>query len=468
MKPFMDDDFLLQTETAKRLYHEHASKMPIFDYHCHISPQEIAEDRRFNNLAEIWLHGDHYKWRAMRTNGVDEKYCTGNASDWEKFQKWAETAPYAMRNPLYHWTHLELRNPFGITTQLNPASAREIWDTCNSLLNTKEFSCRGIIRKANVKVICTTDDPVDSLEYHRSIKESGFEVKVIPAWRPDKAMAIEDPKVFNAYVSLLEAASGISIGSFDQFMEAIEKRHHFFHENGCRLSDHGLETIYAEDYTVAEIKVIFDHVRSGKTPSPAELLKFKSAMLYEFAVMDHKRNWTQQYHLGAMRNNNTRMFEIVGADKGFDSIGDYPAATALSKFMNRLDYNHKLTRTILYNLNPGDNAMMATMIGNFQDGTEAGKIQWGSGWWFLDQKDGMINQINALSNLGLLSRFIGMLTDSRSFLSYSRHEYFRRILCNLIGNDVENGEIPADMEFLGQMIENISYNNAEKYFRFDV
>ena len=468
MKPFMDDDFLLQTETAKRLYHEHASKMPIFDYHCHISPQEIAEDRRFNNLAEIWLHGDHYKWRAMRTNGVDEKYCTGNASDWEKFQKWAETAPYAMRNPLYHWTHLELRNPFGITTQLNPASAREIWDTCNSLLHTKEFSCRGIIRKANVKVICTTDDPVDSLEYHRSIKESGFEVKVIPAWRPDKAMAIEDPKVFNAYVSLLEATSGISIGSFDQFIEAIEKRHHFFHENGCRLSDHGLETIYAEDYTVAEIKVIFDHVRSGKTPSPAELLKFKSAMLYEFAVMDHKRNWTQQYHLGAMRNNNTRMFEIVGADKGFDSIGDYPAATALSKFMNRLDYNHKLTRTILYNLNPGDNAMMATMIGNFQDGTEAGKIQWGSGWWFLDQKDGMINQINALSNLGLLSRFIGMLTDSRSFLSYSRHEYFRRILCNLIGNDVENGEIPADMEFLGQMIENISYNNAEKYFRFDV
>lgn len=468
MKPFMDDDFLLQTETAKRLYHEHASKMPIFDYHCHISPQEIAEDRRFNNLAEIWLHGDHYKWRAMRTNGVDEKYCTGNASDWEKFQKWAETAPYAMRNPLYHWTHLELRNPFGINTQLNPASARQIWDTCNSLLNTKDFSCRGIIRKANVKVICTTDDPVDSLEYHRSIKESGFEVKVIPAWRPDKAMTIEDPKVFNAYVGLLEAASGISIGSFEQFMEAIEKRHFFFHENGCRLSDHGLETIYAEDYTVAEIKVIFDHVRNGKKPSSEELLKFKSAMLYEFGVMDHKRNWTQQYHLGAMRNNNTRMFESVGADKGFDSIGDYPAATALSKFLNRLDYNNKLTRTILYNLNPGDNAMIATMIGNFQDGSEAGKIQWGSGWWFLDQKDGMINQLNALSNLGLLSRFIGMLTDSRSFLSYSRHEYFRRILCNLIGNDVENGEIPADMEFLGQMVENISYNNAEKYFRFGV
>jgi glucuronate isomerase len=335
-------------------------------------------------------------------------------------------------------------------------------------LSTKDFSCRGIIRKANVKVICTTDDPVDSLEYHRSIKASGFEVKVIPAWRPDKAMAIEDPKTFNVYVGLLEAASGILIGSFDQFMEAIEKRHLFFQENGCRLSDHGLETIYAEDYTTAEIKDIFDHVRNGKAPSTEELLKFKSAMLYEFAVMDHKRNWTQQYHLGAMRNNNTRMFESVGADKGFDSIGDYPAATALSKFLNRLDYNHKLTRTILYNLNPGDNAMMATMIGNFQDGSEAGKIQWGSGWWFLDQKDGMINQLNALSNLGLLSRFVGMLTDSRSFLSYSRHEYFRRILCNLIGNDVENGEIPADMEFLGQMVENISYNNAEKYFRFGV
>jgi len=468
MKPFMDEDFLLQTETAQRLYHEYAAAMPIFDYHCHISPQEIAEDRRFNNLAEIWLHGDHYKWRAMRTNGVDEKYCTGNASDWEKFQKWAETAPYTMRNPLFHWTHLELRNPFAINTSLNPASARQIWDTCNALLHTKDFSCRGIIRKANVKVICTTDDPVDSLEYHRSIKASGFEVKVIPAWRPDKAMAIEDPKVFNAYVGQLEAASNISIASFDQFLAAIEKRHLFFHENGCRLSDHGLETIYATPYTTAEIIVIFDHIRVGQVPSADELLKFKSAMLYEFAVMDHSRNWTQQYHLGAMRNNNSRMFELVGADKGFDSIGDYPIATALSKFMNRLEYEKKLTRTILYNLNPGDNEMMATMIGNFQDGTEPGKIQWGSGWWFLDQKQGMTNQLNTLSSLGLLSRFVGMLTDSRSFLSYSRHEYFRRILCNLLGNDVENGELPADLEFLGQMVEDISYNNSERYFRFEL
>ena len=468
MKPFLDDDFLLQTETAQRLYHEYAEAMPIFDYHCHISPKEIAEDRKFNNLAEIWLHGDHYKWRAMRTNGVDEKYCTGDATDWEKFQKWAETAPYTMRNPLYHWTHLELRRPFGMHTILNPASARHIWESCNAQLHSKNFSCRGIIHKANVKVICTTDDPVDSLEYHRSIKASGFGTKVIPAWRPDKAMAIEDPKTFNEYVSLLEEASGISITSFDQFMEAIQKRHLFFHENGCRLSDHGLETIYAAAYTITEIKTIFSNIRAGKTQSSEDILKFKSAMLYEFAVMDHSRNWTQQYHLGAMRNNNTRMFETVGADKGFDSIGDYPVATALSKFLDRLEYEKKLTRTILYNLNPGDNEMMATMIGNFQDGSEPGKIQWGSGWWFLDQKDGMINQMNTLSNLGLLSRFVGMLTDSRSFLSYSRHEYFRRILCNLLGNDVENGELPSDIEFLGQMVEDISYNNAERYFRFEL
>jgi len=468
MKSFMDEDFLLQTDTARYLYHDFAEAMPIFDYHCHISPQEISEDRRFNNLSEIWLHGDHYKWRAMRTNGVDEKYCTGNASDWEKFQKWAETAPYTMRNPLYHWTHLELRHPFGIKTLLNPTTARQIWDECNSKLQSVDFSCRGIIRKANVNVICTTDDPVDTLEYHRNIRESGFEVKVIPAWRPDKAMAIEDPIAFNAYLNLMEAASDISIASFDHFMTALNKRHLYFHENGCRLSDHGLETIYAATYTSEEIKVIFNSLRSGKTVTAEEILKFKSAMLYEFAVMDHSRNWTQQFHLGAMRNNNTRIFESLGADKGFDSIGDYPVGTALSKFMNRLDYNQKLTRTILYNLNPADNDLMATMIGNFQDGMTPGKIQWGSGWWFLDQKDGITNQLNTLSNMGLLSRFVGMLTDSRSFLSYSRHEYFRRILCNLIGKDVENGEIPEDMVFLGKMVQDISYNNASSYFDFGV
>ena len=466
MKTFMDADFLLQTETARVLYHQYASPMPVFDYHCHISPQEIAEDRSFNNLSEIWLHGDHYKWRAMRTNGVEERYRTGDASDWEKFEKWAETAPYTMRNPLYHWTHLELRKPFGINSLLSPSSARPIWDRCNELLQQDDFSCRGIIRKANVRLICTTDDPIDSLEYHRKIKKSGFEVKVIPAWRPDKAMAVEDPEAFNAYLNLLEAASGVSITSFEHFMEALENRHQFFHENGCRLSDHGLETIYASDYTVDEIKRIFALLRNGGTPVTVDILKFKSAMLYEFAVMDHSRNWTQQYHLGAMRNNNSRMFKTIGADKGFDSIGDYPVATLLSKFLNRLDQDQKLTRTILYNLNPGDNEVMATMIGNFQDGITPGKIQWGSGWWFLDQKDGMISQINTLSSLGLLSRFIGMLTDSRSFLSYSRHEYFRRILCNLIGNDVANGEIPNDLAFLGKMVQDISYNNAYNYFGF--
>ena len=466
MKPFMDDDFLLETPTAKQLYHGYAKVMPIFDYHCHISPKEIAEDRRFHNLSEIWLHGDHYKWRAMRANGINEKYCTGDASDWEKFEKWAETAPYVIRNPLYHWTHLELKNPFGIADELSPKTAKKIWDTANELLSKEDFSCRGIIKKANVKVICTTDDPVDSLQYHRSIKESGFDVKVIPAWRPDKAMAIEEPKVYNSYLKLLEAASGISISTFNDLLDALENRHLFFHENGCRLSDHGLETMYAVDYTHEEIKSIFDLVRSGFTPSAEDILKFKSAMLYEFAALDFSRNWTQQFHIGALRNTNKRMFESVGADKGFDSIGDFPVAQSMAKFLDHLEYAKKLSRTILYNLNPADNDVMATMIGNYQDGSEPGKIQWGSGWWFLDQKDGMIKQMNTLSNMGLLSRFVGMLTDSRSFLSYSRHEYFRRILCNLIGNDVENGEIPANMDFLGLVVQDISYNNAEKYFKF--
>ncbi|MCX6227889.1 MAG: glucuronate isomerase [Bacteroidia bacterium] len=468
MKPFMDDDFLLQSDFAKQLYHDYAAKMPLFDYHCHISPQEIAEDRRFNNLSEIWLHGDHYKWRAMRTNGVAEHYCTGEASDWEKFQKWAETAPHTMRNPLYHWTHLELRKPFGIKTLLSPTTAKQIWDDCNQLLNQPDFSCRGIIQKANVKVICTTDDPIDDLRYHQSIQKDGFEVKVIPAWRPDKAMAIEDSKSFNAYIDQLEQVLASTIRTFDELMGALENRHHYFHQNGCRLSDHGLETIYAQDYTIAEIRKIFSNVRAGKSASFEEILLFKSAMLYEFAVMDHSRNWTQQYHLGALRNNNLRMNATVGPDKGFDSIGDFSMAAALTKFLGKLDFEGKLTRTILYNLNPSDNEMMATMIGNFQDGVTPGKIQWGSGWWFLDQKEGMTAQINALSNMGLLSRFVGMLTDSRSFLSYSRHEYFRRILCNLIGHDVVNGELPADVKFLGSMVQDISFNNAERYFDFGV
>lgn len=466
MKQFMGDDFLLQTETAQVLYHRHAAKMPIFDYHCHLNPKDIAEDRQFKNMTEIWLTGDHYKWRALRTNGVDEKYITGDASDWEKFEKWAETMPYTLRNPLYHWSHLELRRFFGIDEVFGPKNARKIYDLCNEKLATPEYSCRNIIRKANVHTICTTDDPIDSLEYHRQIKASGFEVAVLPAWRPDRAMMVETPISYNQYINQLASVCGMEINTFSDLMTALDKRHQFFHENGCRLSDHGLDTAYAEEYTSDEIDALFIKVRVGYRLTSREILKFKSCMLHEFGVMDHSRGWTQQFHIGPLRNTNTRMLQKAGPDTGFDSIGDKLVADSLSKMLDRLDAEDKLCKTILYNLNPRDNELYATMIGNFQDGSLPGKIQWGSGWWFLDQKDGMEKQINTLSNLGLLSRFVGMLTDSRSFLSYTRHEYFRRTLCNLIGNDVENGEIPADMELLGQMVEDICFNNAKNYFNF--
>lgn len=462
----MDKNFLLQTETAQKLYHQHAAKMPIFDYHCHISPKDIAGDRMFENITRIWLYGDHYKWRAMRTNGVDERFITGDASDWEKFEKWAETVPYTLRNPLFHWTHLELERFFGIEKMLSPETAKEIWQECNEKLQTPEYSARNIIRMANVHTICTTDDPIDSLEYHRQIKESGFEVKVLPAWRPDKAMAVEDSNVYNDYLDKLADASGIKILTYSDFIDALQNRHRFFHKNGCRLSDHGIETIVAEEYTDKEIRDIFEKVRGGYELKEIEIQKFKSGMLYEFGIMDHSRNWTQQYHLGALRNNNSRYFQELGPDTGFDSIGDFEIARPLSKFLDSLDITNQLAKTILYNLNPRDNELIATMIGNFQDGTVPGKLQFGSGWWFLDQKDGMEKQINALSNLGLLSRFVGMLTDSRSFLSYIRHEYFRRILCNIIGNDIENGELPYDMELIGKMVEDISFNNAKAYFNF--
>lgn len=462
----MDENFLLQTETAQRLYHEHAARMPIFDYHCHINPKDIAEDRRFNTITEIWLAGDHYKWRGMRTNGVAEKYCAGDASDWEKFEKWAETVPNTLRNPLYHWTHLELKKFFGIDEVLSPKNARAIYDACNAKLQAPEYSCRNIIRMANVHTICTTDDPIDSLEYHQKIKADGFEVNVLPAWRPDKAMMVDHPITYNQYVNQLAAVSNMEIKTFDDLMIALNKRHLFFHENGCRLSDHGLDTAYAEDYTADEIDAMFLKVRVGYRLTTREINKFKSCMLYEFGRMDHLRGWTQQFHIGALRNNNTRLFNALGPDTGFDSIGDKPVAEPLSKLLDRLDTENKLCKTILYNLNPRDNELYATMIGNFQDGSVPGKIQYGSGWWFLDQKDGIEKQIDALSNLGLLSRFVGMLTDSRSFLSYTRHEYFRRILCNILGNDAENGEIPNDMELLGQMVENISFNNAKEYFNF--
>jgi glucuronate isomerase len=467
MKKFMDENFLLQTQTAQDMYHNHAAKMPIFDYHCHIPPNEIAEDKQFENITQIWLYGDHYKWRAMRTNGVNERYCTGNATDWEKFEKWAETVPHTLRNPLFHWTHLELKRFFGIEKLLSPSTAKEIWEECNAKLQTPEYAVQNIIRKANVHTICTTDDPVDSLEYHQAIKADEFEVNVLPAWRPDKAMAVDDAKTFNKYLDVLEEAADENIGSFDALMDALDNRHQFFHDNGCRLSDHGLETAIAEDYTESEIKTIFNKIRKGNDLNREEILKFKSCMLYEFGIMDHSRGWTQQFHLGALRNNNSRLFQKLGPDTGFDSIGDFEMARPLSKFLDRLDKENKLTKTVLYNLNPRDNELIGTMIGNFQDGSVPGKIQFGSGWWFLDQKDGMEKQMNALSNLGLLSRFVGMLTDSRSFLSYTRHEYFRRTLCNMLGNDVENGEIPNERELLGQMVENICFNNAKEYFKFE-
>ncbi|UII27164.1 glucuronate isomerase [Fulvivirga maritima] len=464
---FLSENFLLETKTAQQLYHDHAAKMPIIDYHCHLPPNEIASDKNFENLTQIWLNGDHYKWRAMRTNGIDEKFCTGNASDYEKFEKWAATVPYTMRNPLYHWTHMELKKPFGIQKILKPQTAREIYDACTEMLQTPEFSVRGILKKMNVKVVCTTDDPIDSLEYHQQLKDEGFEIKILPAFRADKLLAIENSSVFLPYLDKLSEVSGIAINNYLTLLDALQKRHDYFHDMGCRLSDHGLETVYADDFSPEEIKKIFAKALSKQELTAEEVSKFRSAILFDMAVMDHAKGWTQQFHLGALRNNNSRMMRELGPDTGFDSIGDFDVAQSLARFMDKLDNTNQLTKTILYNLNPSQNELYATMIGNFNDGSTPGKIQYGSAWWFLDQKDGMTRQMNALSNMGLLSRFVGMLTDSRSFLSYPRHEYFRRILCNLIGNDVENGELPeSEMQWLGEMVENICYNNAKNYFDF--
>ena len=468
MKNFLDENFVLQTETAQKLYHEHAAKMPIIDYHCHLVPSMVANDHQFRSITEAWLGGDHYKWRAMRTNGIDEKYCTGkDTSDWEKFEKWAETVPYTMRNPLYHWTHLELKTAFGIEKLLSPKTAREIFDECNEKLASPEYSSRNLMRKYKVETVCTTDDPVDTLEHHIKTRNDGFEIKMLPTWRPDKAMAVESASAFRSYVEQLAAVSDTKISAFDDMILALRKRQDFFAAQGCKLSDHGIEEFYAEDYTEAEIKAIFNKIYGGKELTHEEILKFKSAMMVIFAEMDWEKGWTQQFHYGAIRNNNTRLFNQLGPDTGFDSIGTFNTAKAMSKFLNRLDTNNKLAKTILYNLNPADNEMIATMIGNFQDGTVAGKIQFGSGWWFLDQKDGMEKQMNSLSVLGLLSRFVGMLTDSRSFLSYPRHEYFRRTLCNLLGNDVEQGLLPhQELDFIGKIVEDISYNNAKNFFKF--
>jgi len=467
-KKFLDENFLLETQTAQTLYHEFAKQMPIIDYHCHLPPDQIAEDKQFDNLTQIWLYGDHYKWRAMRTNGVDESYCTGNKSDYEKFVKWAETVPYTMRNPLYHWTHLELQRYFDVYDLLDGDSAKKIYDECSAKLRTKEYSVRNLLRKMNVRMVCTTDDPVDTLEHHKKIKEDGFEIPVLPAWRPDAAMNVSNAANFVAYVKKLEAAADVHIVFFNDFLNALRKRHDFFAEMGCTVSDHGLEQIYAEEYTEHEISAIFDKVYAGHDLNLEEQNKFRSAMLVYFAEWDHEKGWVQQYHLGAIRNNNLKALRVLGPDTGWDSIGDFPQAVALSKFLGRLINIDKLTKTILYNLNPADNALMATMIGNFNDGSAPGKIQWGSGWWFLDQKDGMTQQLNTLSNMGLLSRFIGMLTDSRSFLSFPRHEYFRRILCNLFGHDVENGELPENIAWIGKIVQDICFNNANEYFNFNL
>ncbi|MCE9614417.1 MAG: glucuronate isomerase [Lentisphaerae bacterium] len=462
------DDFLLQTKAARRLYHDYARDLPIIDYHCHLPPAEIAADRRYANMTEIWLAGDHYKWRAMRTNGIAERYCTGDAPAWDKFQKWAETVPRLLRNPLYHWTHLELARYFGISDRLlGPDTAKGIWDAGNACLQQPDFSCRGLMTRSKVVLVCTTDDPTDALDHHRSIAaDRSFGVQVLPTWRPDKAMAVEDPNAFNAWVDRLAAAAKVEINGWSAFLDALRKRQGVFHDAGCRLSDHGLETVYAEPYTEAAIKRIFTRVRGGEAPSREDALKIKSALLYEFGIMDHAQGWTQQFHLGALRNNNTRLFKKLGPDTGFDSIGDFEIGRPLAKLLNRLDETDQLPRTILYNLNPRDNALMATLIGNFQDGSVPGKIQWGSGWWFLDQKDGMEQQLEALSQMGLLSRFVGMLTDSRSFLSYTRHEYFRRIFCNLLGRDMEGGLIPNDFELVGGLVRDVGYNNAARYFGF--
>lgn len=471
MKPFMDENFLLQTPTAQKLYHEHAAGMPIIDYHCHLIPKMVADDHKFSSITEIWLGGDHYKWRAMRSNGVPERFCTGtDTTDWEKFEKWAETVPYTFRNPLYHWTHLELKTAFGIDKLLNPETAREIFEACNDKLqNDPTMTARGLMRRYNVETVCTTDDPVDSLEYHKAVAESGFEIKMLPTWRPDKAMAVENPAAFRAYVEKLAEVSGVEINKFQDMVDALQKRHDFFESMGCRLSDHGIEEFYAADYTQDEIDAIFNKVYGGKELSKEEIHKFKSAMLVVFGEMDYESGWTQQFHYGAIRDNNSKMFKLLGPDTGFDSIGEFTTAKSMSKFLDTLNSRGKLTKTILYNLNPCANEVIATMLGNFQDGSVAGKIQFGSGWWFLDQKDGMQKQMNALSVLGLLSRFVGMLTDSRSFLSYPRHEYFRRTLCNLVGNDIENGEVPYtgyEEARVNKMIEDICYNNAKNYFKF--
>lgn len=464
---FIHDDFLLSNEPARRLYHEFAKDEPILDYHCHLPPEDIASNRQFGNLFEIWLEGDHYKWRAMRANGVGEEYCTGSADPHEKFLAWARTVPDTLRNPLYHWSHLELKRYFGFDGLLDASNAEDVWQLANDRLATPDLSVFGILRKFDVRALCTTDDPTDDLAHHRAVAESDLETKVFPAFRPDKALGVNQPKVFNAWVGRLEKAADCEIRSFRDFLDALRQRHDHFHSMGCRLSDHGLNYAYDEVPPESEAVATFDAARAGTPAGVWETLQFAGFMMLHFGRLDAEKGWTKQLHLGALRNNSTRGLQAAGTDAGFDSIGDWRQTLPLSRFLDQLDREDSLPRMILYNNNPGDNYTVATMLGNFQDGKVPGKMQFGSGWWYLDQKEAMEWQLNCLSNVGLLSRFIGMLTDSRSFMSYPRHEYFRRVLCNLLGSDIERGEMPNDLALVGGMVKRLCFSNAREYLQLD-
>ena len=461
---FITDDFLLTTKAAKELYHGYAEQMPIIDYHCHLPPAEIAEDKRWENIAQVWLGGDHYKWRQMRSNGVDEKYITGDAPWEEKFNAFAATMERLLKNPLFDWSHLELARYFGVTDRLSSATAAKIWKKCNAKLRGKDFSARGLMKKSNVKVVCTTDDPIDSLEHHLAIAKKPFGTKILPAWRSDKASKIEDAKAWNAWMDKLAAAAKTPVKSWDDFLSAMAVRHAFFAKAGCVVSDYGITEVFAAPYTEAEVRRIFKKARSGKTVTPEEALKVKSAWLYEGLKADAAANWTAQLHFGCLRNANTRMFRLLGPDTGYDCIGEWNSCESLARLFDRLELEDALPRTILYSLNPKDTEMLATLMGSFQKGPDRGKIQLGAAWWFLDQKDGMKKQVEALAALGCLGNFVGMLTDSRSFLSYTRHEYFRRILCAKLGEEITRGELPNDIKWIGGLVSDISYNNANRYF----
>ncbi len=461
---FINDDFLLTTKQARELFHRYAENMPIIDYHCHLPPAEIAQDKRWANIAEVWLGGDHYKWRQMRSNGVDEKFITGDACGHDKFVKFAETMEVMLKNPLFDWSHLELARYFGVEERLCRATAESIWERCNAKMAEADFSARGLMVKSNVKAVCTTDDPIDSLEHHKAIADSGFAVKVLPAWRSDKASKIDDPIGWNAWMDKLAAAADLPVKTWDDFLDAMDRRHAFFESRGCVVSDYGITEIFAAPYTTDEIKAIFKKVRSGGMATAAEAYKFKSAWLYEGLKADARANWSTQLHYSCIRNPNTRQFEKLGPDTGYDCIGEWNVAESLARLFDRLEQADALPRTILYSLNPKDTEMLATLMGSFQKGPDRGKLQLGAAWWFLDQKDGMKKQIQALSALGCLGNFVGMLTDSRSFLSYTRHEYFRRILCGLLGEEMARGEIPNDIPWVGGLVSDISYNNANRYF----